>query len=91
MTPTQTLFRINDTQVTNGLWDSVQHSRETEFLWLKNRTNGIELNVASSYCGTKASIYTTPRNSQNEIVVDLTTAAVNRGIRKMYAKISARH
>lgn len=90
MTPSQTLLRVNDTQVSNGLWQQVQLSKETEFLWLKNGDTNIELNITNSYCGTKASIYTTPRCAQNEIVVDLTTAAINRGVRRMIARIERR-
>lgn len=81
------LARVAEAQKSNGRWDRIEHSKGSDFLYLKNKTKNTEMVISGDSFGNKATVYIMPRNADNEIVVNMTTAAINQAICTLYGKL----
>ena len=81
------LARVAKVQKCNGRWDRIEHSKGSDFLYLKNKTKNTEMVISGDSFGNKATVYIMPRNAGNEIVVNMTTAAINQAISTLHRKL----
>ena len=86
---TQAMTATAKTQTMSGKWDKVEYAADRQYLNLSNSTDGTDITISLRGCGKKASVYRSPINKNNLIIVDNTPDGLDTGISKMYRRIKS--